>query len=1031
MLSDSHQKHRLVAVKLSFAPTQEKEIIFNIVCKIKHRVAPLMLNVKVEGYTMNCKLFCKDSAGNKVQLSSRGVNEINFGNVQLQELALRQLYLLNSSALYSLEYSWQWGQEGGAAARQGLLHMDTLRGQVQSGETEKCLLTYCPAQCAPLKDCRLTLKVTAGPTFTISVVGQGVRPGLHLSFLCHQFGHTFVQYAGEPPPSATLTLTNKDTTDISVCCLYASTPQLHHNFEARVLGVGKSLSVAFTFRPPEAIAYHEQVVFEVNGTSQRTVEFYGSGCDVKVEVADRGHKLVSLGSCFVGDFVRMEIPIVNRSPAPITFHLLFSPSSADLKAVGLLSVIPTGRLTLPAKGGTIKVEVLFKPKARIPSFTEQVLMEFGGVSRALFALCGACLGMDIVLETNYVPFGTVFLRGQTSRKLVMTNHGDINTRFRWDSNSFLPDFSISPVDGYIAPGMELAFDLNFHPKKNSADIRYENLRCFLDGGPHTPLLLTMTGSCTDMTPMKDVYTFSAVVRCRETKSIPITNRTMTPWLLSPIIEGSQWSGAPSFLVEHEQTRMYDISYRPLTMTLENKHNTKMYDISYRLLTMTHENKHNGTVFFPFPDGLGQLYNLVGTAEAPRSSGKVTQEVPCKTSCTQVLPVQNWLSKPQRFQVKIDVVKSEKVDSGLKITNMDFIDIPASGKKNYKFNIYAYREGVLNLKVTFTHEPSGEYQFHEVNLRFTRPGAMSVLRLCSAVRHTLQHRILLDNPLQGPATLTATCSLPEITMPPSLVLPPQSKGYFTLDYMPLKVGEIHGKLELTNPDLGLFVYDLNLQATPASPEKVVHLRVTLGQSQVHAVRFLCITKHKTEYTCKVDSADFQVDKGVTVTPPTTGSCIEATVDVTFEPSRLGEQTTALTISSPVGGDYVVPLVALCTPPTPQGPIPVKLGGTAAISFRNVFLSTVTFQLQVDNPHFQLQKDTETIRAKKDQRIIVQLNGSKDFKGRISGRLVVSCQSPTDETSTIQWVYYLKGINFAKPEDSYHHRHSFSLEAGEKR
>jgi len=70
-----------LAINLYFAPQSEKEVNFNLVCKIQRRMLPVTLNVKAEGYTMNCVLLCEDSAGNRVQLSSRGINQINFGDV--------------------------------------------------------------------------------------------------------------------------------------------------------------------------------------------------------------------------------------------------------------------------------------------------------------------------------------------------------------------------------------------------------------------------------------------------------------------------------------------------------------------------------------------------------------------------------------------------------------------------------------------------------------------------------------------------------------------------------------------------------------------------------------------------------------------------------------------------------------------------------------------------------------------------------------------------------------------------------------
>ena len=37
----------------------------------------------------------------------------------------------------------------------------------------------------------------------------------------------------------------------------------------------------------------------------------------------------------------------------------------------------------------------------------------------------------------------------------MINSGDIGASFRWEAEKFDPDFTISPVDGYISPGMQV------------------------------------------------------------------------------------------------------------------------------------------------------------------------------------------------------------------------------------------------------------------------------------------------------------------------------------------------------------------------------------------------------------------------------------------------------------------------------------------------------------------------------------------------------------------------------------------------
>jgi hydrocephalus-inducing protein len=77
-----------------------------------------------------------------------------------------------------------------------------------------------------------------------------------------------------------------------------------------------------------------------------------------------------------------------------------------------------------------------------------------------------------------------------------------------------------------------------------------------------------------------------------------------------------------------------------------------------------------------------------------------------------------------------------------------------------------------------------------------------------------------------------------------------KGDFNFEYLPLKIGELNAKLELSSPDLGVCVYDLNLRALPAGQEKPVCFKTTLGNTIATAVKFVNFCKQKTDYTCKV-------------------------------------------------------------------------------------------------------------------------------------------------------------------------------------
>ena len=62
-------------------------------------------------------------------------------------------------------------------------------------------------------------------------------------------------------------------------------------------------------------------------------------------------------------------------------------------------------------------------------FISQVLLECAGLSQPLFVIQGSCLGMEISLDTDAIPFGSVVQRSQSSRKIIMSNTGDMNAKY--------------------------------------------------------------------------------------------------------------------------------------------------------------------------------------------------------------------------------------------------------------------------------------------------------------------------------------------------------------------------------------------------------------------------------------------------------------------------------------------------------------------------------------------------------------------------------------------------------------------------
>ena len=92
---------------MGLAPKVENEANFNLVVHVRKRLAPITVNVKGRGFTMNAELGYQEAPGEPViTLSHKKVNDINFGETEIQEHAQRVFTLLNTGQ-YGLEYNWE------------------------------------------------------------------------------------------------------------------------------------------------------------------------------------------------------------------------------------------------------------------------------------------------------------------------------------------------------------------------------------------------------------------------------------------------------------------------------------------------------------------------------------------------------------------------------------------------------------------------------------------------------------------------------------------------------------------------------------------------------------------------------------------------------------------------------------------------------------------------------------------------------------------------------------------------------------
>lgn len=993
------EPHTRFPVKISLPLKTQAEYSYNLKFDIKNRQQPLILNVKASAYLSKATLQVRSTDSEQftilpLKMVLDEIQCIDFGEVQLNEKAFVNLNLSNEG-LFVFDYFWQLSEKcfklGGIESEDGqLVNIKPQSGSIEPNSSDNFELSLCPQIPISLKNCNITCHIRDGPVFKFDLKGKCIKPALQFSFTKYNFGLCFIFHPSLPLNSTTLKITNNDTSKMTVACLTHSLPHLAVDFEPTLLQPNEATEVGLVFMPRDSVRYFETIEFQINGVTKHCVDIVGQGTELNLEVVKPAKKTVNFGVLRVGECMQKKVTIVNNSLAPIDFTLQIAGISgvATLLTSSILIISPCDKIHLKPQGDSVDVEVTFRPNSRIPQFTEEVMFEVSRLSKPLFMFSGCCQGIDLCLSTNHIPFGQVCLNSFSTKQLVLYNKGDIGAHFNWKKSSFEPDFKITPLKGYINANKELVFKLDFCPQAPNNDIRYEDIELELEGT--NPLLLTLTGMCSEVTP-REVIQFSTNVRTKETKQIQLSlPRIINIIQLKPIITGEHWSGAELLTIEPNQTKNYEVTYHPMVMSGDHK-------------------KHYGSIFFPLPDGLGLLYSLVGISESPKNIESRTVEVPCKTKHTEQLHVPNWTKTNQHFKVTREILKPDKPDGSLSISGIDYIDVPGDSHREYNLNFLAFKVGTVFTKVTFKNEETGEYCFYLVTFKATPCVLIDVIKLETTVRQRIYHTITIQNPLPTQVNMSTNCNLRDIQMPVQFLVGAQSDGTFTFEYLPLKLGESSGELTLSSADLGVYHYTLHLTAHPAPLEPSVQLVGFLGSNVVQTVYFTSYSKaQRVEYQCKIDHPDFHVEKNVFAAPAPSGGT-EVKLEVQFEPCKLGTTNATLSITSAAGGEYQIPLIGECKLPKPQGPFVIRAGHSITIPFKNVFTSPVNYVYSVDNTAFQV-RFTEQMKPKKSYNIGVNFDPKhSDSYGTNTGKLIVKCPAGTGNCLTsISWIFYLKGL-----------------------
>lgn len=188
------------------------------------------------------------------------------------------------------------------------------------------------------------------------------------------------------------------------------------------------------FTPRDIKRYEETVSFDFNNLYKVDVVIKGEGIPLQLELQDPDQGFTDFGIVSVGGDVTKTVPLINRSKKPVTFKL--KPADPAGFAKCNLSCSPDGEVTL--KPREIKqVELRFNPKARLPNFNHELLLEVeANEPRKLISLHGVSHGIELKLMDEVVAFGSVVKGSRLTKTLQLSNFGDVKAHFKWESKIY-------------------------------------------------------------------------------------------------------------------------------------------------------------------------------------------------------------------------------------------------------------------------------------------------------------------------------------------------------------------------------------------------------------------------------------------------------------------------------------------------------------------------------------------------------------------------------------------------------------------
>lgn len=346
-----------LTLQATFTPLEEKGYNYNVVCRVAKKPTRLSLNVKGEGYAIHEVLQLEGSDGTTLPLAPRATNPVDFGQVIVNERAVKTLSLINTGSL-AYDFVWDCGTNPRIAIKPET-------GTVAKGERVQVEVAYHPHGPDKLKDYKVMCQIVNGPRYVLALHGAGHKPRLDLSFVSHDFGCCALWQPGMAAARKSLRLTNNDAQPVAVDPQWGGIAGVGQtegtdvwgiDLPACVLQPGEVKEGAILFRPAAAQSYALRVPLEINGLYTVHLDVKGEGSPLRIEPVNPAQRTVHFGAVPRGQSATRTVSIVNRGRVAATLSL--KPAQSLLARLGVEALPATDVVVRPRE--TLDITFFYK-----------------------------------------------------------------------------------------------------------------------------------------------------------------------------------------------------------------------------------------------------------------------------------------------------------------------------------------------------------------------------------------------------------------------------------------------------------------------------------------------------------------------------------------------------------------------------------------------------------------------------------------------------------------------------------------------